>query len=176
MVEISLKLWYNGHHKGKGGIALSYARFYFRDPSAPKPNRPTRLGVNALVEWDSKLLMERRRDCDTWGLVGGGVKGRETESRAMARELWEETGLWLPPDAFRRLRVYGDGDRIASFRDGSVWRMVIVLYHVLLENQPYLRVSKESRELAFFSREELKRLEIVCTHRELVELFLDWCP
>ncbi len=155
---------------------MSYAKFYFRDPAAPKPNRPTKLGVNALVEWDGKLLLERRRDNNTWGLIGGGVKGREDESKAMARELWEETGLRLPPSAFRRLRVFGDRDRVASFADGSVWRMVVVLYHVPLEKQPQLRLSKESRELAFFTREELKTLDIVCTHRELVDVFLATSP
>lgn len=155
---------------------MSYARFYFRDPAAPKPNRPARLGVNALVEWDGKLLMERRRDCDTWGLIGGGVKGREEESRAMARELWEETGLWVPPGGFRRLRAFSDRDRIASFCDGSVWRMVIILYYFRLEERPQLRVSKESKELAFFTRKELRDLDIVCTHRDLVEEFLRIAP
>ena len=56
---------------------MSIATFYFQDPRAPKPNRPAHLGVNVLLQWQDKLLLERRRDCDLWGLPGGGVKGRE---------------------------------------------------------------------------------------------------
>ncbi len=154
---------------------MSWAKFYFRDPSAPKPNRPVRLGVNALVEWEGKLLLERRRDCNAWGLVGGGVKGREDEAKAMARELWEETGIRLPAGAFQKLRVYGGRDRIACFNDGSVWRMVVILYHVRLSSPPRLNVSNESTELVFFSPEELKTLDVVCTHREFVDQFVSLC-
>ena len=76
---------------------MAAAVFYLNDPAAPKPNRPAHLGVNILLEWDGKLLLERRRDCGMWGLPGGGVKGREPERRAMVRELWEETGIRVQP-------------------------------------------------------------------------------
>ena len=50
---------------------MAAAVFYLNDPAAPKPNRPAHLGVNILLEWDGKLLLERRRDdargeCDCW--------------------------------------------------------------------------------------------------------------
>ena len=51
---------------------MAAAVFYLNDPAAPKPNRPAHLGVNILLEWDGKLLLERRRDCGMWGLPGGG--------------------------------------------------------------------------------------------------------
>ena len=88
---------------------MAAAVFYLNDPAAPKPNRPAHLGVNILLEWDGKLLLERRRDCGMWGLPGGGVKGREPERRAMVRELWEETGIRLPESALQKVAVYGAG-------------------------------------------------------------------
>ena len=108
------------------------------------------MGVNVLLQWQDKLLLERRRDCDLWGLPGGGVKGREPERRAIAREVWEETGLRLPEAAFQKVAVFDEPGRIASFQDGSVWRMVVVLYRASLEQEPKLRLSAESRELRFF--------------------------
>ena len=109
-----------------------------------------------------------------WGLVGGGVKKQETGLQAIVREVYEELGLRVPPERFRKLRVYGEPGRIAAYRDGSVWRMVIVVYALDLPEEPALRVSHESRELRFFTPEEVRKLSIPVTHSDIVEeLFLN---
>lgn len=152
---------------------MPIARFYRNDPNAPKPNMKAHLGSNAILTWNDRILLEKRRDSDIWGLVGGGVKCWETEEQAMAREVYEELGLRIPPGDFRRLKVYGEPGRIAAFRDGSVWRMVIVVFGLDFPEEPRLRISAESRELRFFSREELAHIEIAVTHSDIVEeLFL----
>jgi 8-oxo-dGTP pyrophosphatase MutT (NUDIX family) len=115
--------------------------------------------------------LEKRRDSDTWGLPGGGVKKQETELQAIAREIYEELGLRVPQDAFEKLAVYGEPGRIAAYRDGSVWRMVIVVFRLQLQEEPCLSISSESKELRFFAKEELKDIEIVITHSDIVE---DW--
>lgn len=150
---------------------MSIVTFYRGDPNAPKPTMGAHLGANAIITWDGKLLLEKRRDADVWGLVGGGVKPYETEVQAMAREVREELGLRIPKSRFRRLRSYGEPGRIAAYCDGSVWRMVIVVFALELEQEPELQVSQESRELRFFTKEELKDIEIVVTHSDIVE---DW--
>ena len=148
---------------------MSIVTFYRGDPNAPKTTRPAHLGVNALIQWDGKLLLEKRRDCDLWGLVGGGVKKHETELQAITREIYEELGLRIPKEKFKKLAVYGEPGRIAAFRDGSIWRMVILVYSLELEEKPELRISAESRELRFFSKEELADIEIVVTHSDIVQ-------
>ena len=150
---------------------MSYVTFYRNDPNAPKTTMPAHLGVNAIITWDDRLLLERRRDSDTWGLVGGGVKKTETELQAIQREVYEELGLRIPKERFEKLTVYGEPGRIAAFRDGSVWRMVIVLYGLTFEKKPELKISEESKELRFFTREEVKKLDIPVTHSDIVE---DW--
>ena len=153
---------------------MSYVTFYRNDPNAPKPNMPAHLGANCIITCKGKLLLERRRDSDTWGLVGGGVKKRETEVQAMAREVWEELGIRVPQERFKKLKVYGEPGRIAAFRDGSTWRMVIVVYELDFEEEPVMRISSESKELRFFAKEELKDIEIPVTHSDIVqECFLD---
>ena len=78
------------------------------------------------------------------------------------------------PDRLQRLAVYGEPGRIAAYRDGSVWRMVIVVFGLELEEEPEMVISHESRDLKFFSKEELKDIEIVITHSDIVEeLFLN---
>ena len=150
---------------------MSIVTFYRNDPNAPKTTQRTRLGANAIITCQGKLLLEKRRDSDTWGLVGGGVKRKETPLQAIAREIREELGLRIWPDQFRKLAIYGEPGRIAAYRDGSVWQMVIVLFALELEHQPEMVISAESKELRFFSREELEDIEIVVTHSDLVE---DW--
>ena len=150
---------------------MSIVTFYRNDPNAPKTTMPAHLGANAIITCKGKLLLERRRDSNTWGLVGGGVKKSETELQAICREVYEELGLRIPKEKFSRLAVYGEPGRIAAFRDGSIWRMVIVVFGLKLDEEPEMRISAESRELRFFSREELQNIEVVITHSDIVE---DW--
>ena len=148
--------------------------FYRGDPHAPKTTQGAHLGANAILTWEGKLLLERRRDSDTWGLVGGGCKKWETGRQAIARECYEELGVRICRDAFRQLAVYDDPGRIAAYRDGSIWRMVIVVYGYDFPEEPTLRISKESRELRFFTKEEVRKLQIPITHSDIVEeLFLN---
>ena len=100
---------------------MSIVKFYRGDPkNAPKTTQGAHLGANAIITCKGKLLLEKRRDSDTWGLVGGGVKNWETEPQAIAREVYEELGIRIPKERFRKLGVYGEPGRIAAFRDGSI--------------------------------------------------------
>ena len=148
---------------------MAYVTFYNKDPNAPKPNMPAHLGSNCIIVWDGKLLLERRIDSNTWGLVGGGCKKWEEPEQAMSREIWEELGLRIKPDRFQKLKVYGEPGRVAAYRDGSVWRMVIVVYKLELDEKPSIRISNESKEARFFTKEEVKNLEIPVTHSDIVE-------
>lgn len=150
---------------------MSYVTFYRNDPNAPKTTMPTRLGANAIITCKGKLLLEKRRDSDSWGLVGGGVKKTETSLEAIAREIYEELGIRISKDRFTKLAIYGEPGRIAAYRDGSVWQMVIVVYGLELEELPVLRISEESKELRFFTKEEIRKIDIPVTHSDIVE---DW--
>ncbi len=150
---------------------MSIVTFYRNDPNAPKTTMPAHLGANAIITCKGKLLLERRRDSDTWGLVGGGVKKTETALQAIVREIREELGLRIPAERFAKLAVYGEPGRIAAFRDGSIWRMVIVVFGLDLPEEPEMTISAESRELRFFTKEEVSQIQIPVTHSDIVE---DW--
>lgn len=150
---------------------MAIVKFYRGDPNTPKTTMPAHLGANAVITWEDRILLEKRRDSDTWGLIGGGVKKTETELQAIAREIYEELGLRIPKEQFERLAVYGEPGRIAAYQDGSVWRMVIVVFGLELNTKPNMVMSAESKDLRFFTKEELKEIEIVVTHSDIVE---DW--
>ena len=146
--------------------------FYRGDPkNAPKTTQGAHLGANAIITCKGRLLLEKRRDSDIWGLVGGGCKKYETGREAIARETYEELGLRVHKDRFEKLAVYDDPGRIAAYRDGSIWRMVIVVYGLEREDEPALRISSESKDLRFFTKAEVRELEIAITHSDIVE---DW--
>ena len=150
---------------------MAIVTFYRGHPNPPKTTMPARLGANAIITCKGKLLLEKRRDSDVWGLVGGGVKKYETEVQAIVREVYEELGLRIPKEQFKKLGVYGEPGRIAAYQDGSIWRMVIVVFGLDLEEEPQMVISAESRDLRFFSKEELQNIEVVITHSDIVE---DW--
>lgn len=153
---------------------MAIVTFYRGHPNPPKTTMPARLGANAIITCKGKLLLEKRRDSDVWGLVGGGVKKYETEAQAMAREVYEELGIRIPKERFQKRKVYGEPGRIAAYQDGSIWRMVIVVFGLDLEEEPQMVISSESKDLRFFSKEEIKDIEIVVTHSDIVEeLFLN---
>ena len=151
---------------------MAIVTFYNCDPKdAPKTTMPAHLGANAIITCKGRLLLEKRRDSDIWGLIGGRSKKTETGLQAIVRETYEELGLRIQRERFQKLAVYDNPGRIAAFRDGSIWRMVIVVYALELPEEPELRISSESKELRFFTREEIPGIEIAVTHRDIVE---DW--
>ena len=151
---------------------MAIVTFYNGAPKdAPKTTMPARLGANAIITCKNRLLLEKRSDSDVWGLVGGGCKKWETGRQAIAREVYEELGLRIAPERFRKLAVYDNPGRIAAFRDGSIWRMVIVVYSLELAEEPEMHISRESKALRFFGREEIGDIQIAITHKDIVE---DW--
>lgn len=149
---------------------MSIVQFYRGDPAnTPKTTRPAHLGANAIITCNGKLLLEKRRDSDTWGLVGGGVKNYEEPIDAIVREIYEELGLRVRREQFTKLGVYGEPGRVAAYCDGSIWRMVIVVFALELEREPEIKLSAESRDMRFFTREEIGDIDIVVTHSDIVE-------
>lgn len=151
---------------------MAIVKFYRGDPAnAPKTTMPAHLGANAIITCGGKLLLEKRRDSDLWGLVGGGVKKTESTLQGIVREVYEELGLRVPKERFHKLDVYGDPGRIAAYQDGSIWRMVIVVYGLEFAEIPAMRVSSESKELRFFTKEEIVDIRVAITHEDIVQ---DW--
>ena len=150
---------------------MDIVKFYRGDPNPPKTTQGAHLGANVILTCQGKLLLEKRGDCDLWGLPGGGVKRQETPAQAITREIYEELGLRVRPEQFRKLGVYGEPGRIAAYRDGSIWRMVIVVFGLELEQEPTMTISAESKDLKFFTKEEIRDIDIVITHSDIVE---DW--
>jgi 8-oxo-dGTP pyrophosphatase MutT (NUDIX family) len=151
---------------------MAIVTFYRGDPkNAPKTTMPAHLGANVILTCKGRLLLEKRSDSDIWGLPGGGCKKTETGRDAIAREVYEELGIRISKEKFIKLAVYDNPGRIAAYRDGSIWRMVNVIYGYEFPEEPKLQISSESKELRFFTKEEIRDIEIAITHADIVA---DW--
>ncbi len=144
--------------------------YFYRDPAAPTPNLPDSLGVVALIERDSALLLEARRDDGRWGLVGGVVESDESLGAALIREVAEETALSVTD--YTLFGTFSDPSRIIQYPDGGVMRIVTLVYRVTVADFAPLQRSHESLALRFFMRDELAALDVVETHRHIVDHYL----
>jgi 8-oxo-dGTP pyrophosphatase MutT (NUDIX family) len=145
-------------------------RFFFRDPAAPKPNRPLGVGALALIERDNTLLLECRSDCGRWGLIGGALDLDESLDMALRREVFEETGLLVR--GYRLFGTFSDPTRIFQYPDGNIVRVLSLVYWVEVEDFSTLCCSEESTELRFFTPGELRDLDIVETGRHVIDRYL----
>lgn len=149
---------------------MQTAKFFYRDPNAPQPNRPYSVGVVALIERDSALLLERRRDGNRWGLIGGAIERHESLAEALRREVAEETGLTV--GGYTLFGTLSDPSRIIQYPSGDIVRIITLVYKVAIERFEPLQYSDESTALQFFQCGELPRLDIVETHRHIVDRYL----
>ena len=147
------------------------AKFYYKSNFAPTPNKPNHIGTTAIImNEDRKILFEKRSDSDRWALIGGGLKINETLEACCKREILEETGLNICN--LQQYRIYDDPTRIVEYPDGNILRIITVVYTAIVKNDIELVISKESNELKFFSIPEISNLDVVETHRHIIDDFI----
>jgi len=66
-------------------------------------------------------------------------------------------------------KMYDDPSIIISYPDGNIICNMMAVYKTTLKESPDLVCSEESRELRFFSKEELKSVNLVETHIPILE-------
>lgn len=153
---------------------MASARFFYRDPNAPAPNRPDRVVIVAFVERDDLVLMERRADCGQWCLLGGRVEPDQSIEAALRQEVHEEAGLTVA--RFSLFAVFSDPSIIAQYELPServVARVISLAFRVQADDVSPLQVSAESTELRFFTHDELRTLDIISTVRHIVDRYLE---
>ena len=100
---------------------------------------------------NNNILLELRKDCNSWGLTGGTVLLGEDPQETACRECEEETGLTLIKKNLNLLNVYGDVKdyRILVFNN-NLFHSIDIVYYTILNNKFDLKISNESLDLKFF--------------------------
>jgi 8-oxo-dGTP pyrophosphatase MutT (NUDIX family) len=143
---------------------------WYRDPDAPPPNRPRKVGVCFIVELDGGVLIDRRSDDGALAFTGGTLEDDEHLLAGLARELREETGLEAGRTTF--VGLFSDPTRLIGYDDGSIWPLLTVAFAVEPVAGARPRISEESLELRVVSRDELRYLALTPAHRPIRDAYL----
>jgi ADP-ribose pyrophosphatase YjhB (NUDIX family) len=111
------------------------------------------VGGDAFVLRKDEILLVQRRDDGLWAMPGGLVEVGETVAEAVARELWEETGVRAKPG-----RWLGAWD---SRRAGTRSRMQFIHMVILMDEidtSGLLAETNETAAVAFHDQDRLPPL------------------
>jgi ADP-ribose pyrophosphatase YjhB (NUDIX family) len=128
------------------------SRYFASDPT------DIRLSVSAVVWRESsagrELLLMRRSDNGHWGLPGGYVEAGESVSQAVAREVFEETGVRIAVG--RLVGVYSDPTRqVIEYGPGRRVHAVNLCFEGRAVGQGEATTPDETLELGYFAPEAL---------------------
>ena len=116
------------------------------------------LGATTLVFNDKKeLLLNLRTDTDTWGIPGGSMELYETIEETAVRELKEEADI--SADELELVTILSGKEYYFEYPNGDKMCTVIVLFKVLNYTGDIKVADNESKQLKFFSLDNLPSLE-----------------
>ena len=117
------------------------------------------VGATALVfNNKNELLLNLREDTNTWGIPGGSKELNETLEECAIRELKEETNI--NADKLELVAVLSGKEYYFKYPNDDELDCVIVLYKVSNYEGELNINDGESRELKFFSLDNLPELEL----------------
>ena len=129
------------------------------------PKRPF-VGVGAVVVQDGCVLLVRRRQpplAGEWSLPGGAVELGETLEQAVAREMFEETGLRV-----RVGPVVEVLDRIVHDADGRVQYHYVLVDYLCWPESGTLVAGSDVGEVALAHPADLEGYDLTDTARSVI--------
>ena len=109
---------------------------------------------------NGEILLQRRGDCNMWGLPGGTVELGETPQMAAIREVKEETGLDV--EIGELIGIYTDFNVVCP--NGDQFQSILIAYELSIVGGELFCDKEETLELNWF---ELKKApELFCKQHQ----------
>lgn len=105
---------------------------------------------------EGRVLLQRRRDNGRWGVPGGIIDPGEAPAEALIREVLEETGLLVRPQAL--IGVFGGEAARFVYPNGHQVEPTIILFECEIVEGHLEARDGESLELSYFVAEEIGTL------------------
>jgi ADP-ribose pyrophosphatase YjhB (NUDIX family) len=128
---------------------------HFNDPEAPAANSLVPAASAVVVDQAGRILLHRRNDNELWSIPGGAMEVGERIADTAVREVKEETGLDVQPEAL--VGIYTDPRHVVEYGNGEVRQQFSVCFACRVLGGD-LAVSDESLEVGFFSPAEIETM------------------
>lgn len=107
---------------------------------------------------EDEILLIRKVGEQLWGLPAGAIEPGETPSRALRREVFEETGLMVTPE--RVAGVFGGEQYSYEYSNGDKVEYSVVVFDCSIVKGTLRSRDGEADKLKYFKEEELPELTI----------------
>jgi ADP-ribose pyrophosphatase YjhB (NUDIX family) len=128
---------------------------HFNDPTAPPANSLVPAASAVVVDQAGRILLHRRDDNELWSIPGGAMEVGERIADTAVREVKEETGLDVQPEAL--VGIYTNPRHVVEYADGEVRQQFSVCFACRVVGGE-LATSEESLEVGFFTPAEIEAM------------------
>jgi ADP-ribose pyrophosphatase YjhB (NUDIX family) len=146
---------------------------HFNDPNAPAANSLIPAASAIVIDQDGRILLHRRDDNELWSIPGGAMEVGERIADTVVREVREETGLEIEPEAI--VGIYSDPQHVVEYGDGEVRQQFSVCFACRLIGGR-LATSDESLEVGFFTPAEIETMPMHESIRLRIRHYLEHRP
>ena len=127
-------------------------------------------GACVIIAHEDKILLQRPTDNDKWGLPGGSMEIGETMEETAARQVYEETGLFVLPGNLNLFRIFSGDRQHFIYPNGDEAYNVVAVYTTTIYKGDPKAEGKENSEIQFFDYKELP-LELNPPEIEIIEAY-----
>jgi ADP-ribose pyrophosphatase YjhB (NUDIX family) len=146
---------------------------HFNNPDAPPANSLVPAASAIVVDEAGRILLIRRSDNALWSIPGGAMEVGERIADAAIREVREETGLEVVPEAI--VGIYSDPWHVVEYADGEVRQQFSICFACRRVGGE-LTTSDESTEVGFFAPAEIEAMPMHESIRLRIRHYLDHRP
>jgi ADP-ribose pyrophosphatase YjhB (NUDIX family) len=146
---------------------------HFNDPDAPPANSLVPAASAVVVDPEGRILLHRRDDNELWTIPGGAMEVGESIGQTVIREVKEETGLDVEPEAI--VGVYTNPRHVVEYGDGEVRQQFSICFACKAVGGQ-LATSDESPEVGFFSPAEIDSMPMHESIRLRIRHYLERRP
>jgi ADP-ribose pyrophosphatase YjhB (NUDIX family) len=146
---------------------------HLNDPDAPAANRLVPGASAVVIDRAGRILLHRRDDNELWSIPGGGMEVGERIADTVVREVREETGLEVEPEAI--VGIYSNPYHVVEYTDGEVRQQFSVCFACRLVGGE-LATSDESLDVGFFTPAEIEAMPMHESIRLRIRHYLEHRP
>jgi ADP-ribose pyrophosphatase YjhB (NUDIX family) len=146
---------------------------HFNDPAAPPANRLIPAASAVVADDQGRILLQRRSDNALWSIPGGAMEPGESIAQTVVREVKEETGLDVAPEAL--VGIYSNPRHVIVYADGEVRQQFSVCFACRIVGGE-LAVSEESTQVGFFAPAEIEAMPMHESIRLRIRHYLEHRP